>query len=466
MRASSGIVVCLAAVTAFYVFAPALSGSSSDEFQFVVFGMPFEDRLFEDGYARDFEARHPGLEVRYDRYPEVNRKYYAWHLRGVGADVMRLTANVYHRMVARGLLEPLGPFMDDPAHGLSEEDRRDFPASVWKALEIDGERYALPSDHNLWGLFWNRTMFAEAGIEPPTNDWTWDDLRAAAEALTIRRDGQVVQNGIDFSIYYWPFYVFLRQAGGTTWDAAQTTTRIASPEGLEALTFLTELVGSAPSIRTSATSNSATGPDKLFAAGRTAMFFDGSWRVPGIETVAPDLDFAVVTLPRHKERAVIGTSVLWAMSVHTEDKALAWDMIQWMTSREQGLRYWDTLRVAPPARMSILRSAEFRRTDGIVDSDGTVWVPPMPADHFDRRARWLLDGLLPNPVTGEPAPAFLEASPYQPDLDRAVMQMLSRAVSPSRTETFQELLDTAAEQVHGIIDRNRSARGLPPVSGR
>ncbi len=474
-RRSTWIAGALVAITAAYVLSPVWGAASRDEFQLVVWGMPFEDRLFEDGYARDFEVRHPGLEVRYDRYPDPIRKYYAWHLRGHGADVMRLNSDQYHRMVARGLLEPLDRFLDDPETGIPESERADYPPSVWERLEIDGSRYALPSDHNLYGLFWNRAMFAAKGVEPPDESWTWDDLRAAAAALEeVDAEGKVVVHGIDFWLFHWPFYAFLRQAGGTTWDADELTTGIDSPEGEAALDFVVQLIGRAPSVRSASGAASATGPEALFASGRTAMLLDGSWRVPSLELTAPELDFGVSVLPRGPgpdgRAAMIGTSVLWAVSVHSEDKDRAWDMIRWMTNREQSLRYWDTLRVAPPARLSVIASSEFRSTPGITDpATGDVLVPPMPGERFERRARWLLDGLVPDPgdpaggVPARPAPAFLEAAPYQPDLDRAVRRMLARAVSPSRTETSAELLAEAAAQVHAVIDRDRATRGLPPV---
>ena len=60
-----------------------------------VWGMPFEDQLFEDGYARDFEQLHPGISIKYGRYEDVTEKYYTWHLLKRGADVMRVPITDY-----------------------------------------------------------------------------------------------------------------------------------------------------------------------------------------------------------------------------------------------------------------------------------------------------------------------------------------------------------------------------------
>jgi multiple sugar transport system substrate-binding protein len=470
MRRSAGWIGAIIAVTGLVVLGPLWTGGQEARFHFTVWGMPFEDRLFEDGYARDFEARHPGLVVRYDRYADLTQKYYAWHLRGTGADVMRLTIGMYEGMVRRGLLEPLDDYMDDPDNGLSQESRADFAPSIWEALSMDGKRYALPSDHNLNGLFWNRAVFEDhnrthpdALLSPPGKDWTWADLEHAARVLTVRTsDGTVTRSGIDFLLAPRFFFAFLAQAGGQAWDPQGTTTLVNGPAGVEALDFMMRLLVHTPSVRATSSSHSATGPDKLFASGRTAMLLDGSWRAPALTLAVPTLDFAIAPLPHHKTHAVYGASVLWAVGVHAEDKALAWDMVRWMTDPEQALRYWHTLRVAPPARISVLQAPGFRSTPGITQADGTVLVPAMPRERFEDWGAWLLDGLVPDPATGK-APAFLVSGPYQRDLERAIKQALIRAASPTRSSSHQALLDDVVVQVHGIVDRDRATRGLPTL---
>jgi ABC-type glycerol-3-phosphate transport system substrate-binding protein len=192
------------------------------------------------------------------------------------------------------------------------------------------------------------------------------------------------------------------------------------------------------------------------------MLLDGSWRAPDLERSNPALDFAIAPLPRHRHRAVVSGSVLWAVSAHSRDRETAWRMIRWMTSPQAALLYWDALRVAPPARVSVLASAQFRSTSGLVGPDGTVHVPAMPESRFAGRGAWLLEGVRPDPQTGA-APAFVPVAPYQPDLEDAIAAMLKRAVDPGRSEPLEVPLRRAADQVHQIIDRDRAARRRPAV---
>ncbi len=243
MRRSYWVAAIIAAATAVSLIPRSALPGRSDELLFTVWGMPFEDHLFEDGYARDFEELHPDIRVRYRRYPDVTDKYFAWHLRGWGADVMRVRITDYHALVSKGALAPLNAFINHPELGLSEDEQRDFLPAIWDQLNVAGEFYALPSDNAQYGLYYNKAIFDQANVGYPDDSWTWDDLREATERLTVRDDaGLIVQYGIDFELSAWPFMTLFAQAGGELWDEAQTTTLIDSAAGSLALSFIVELL--------------------------------------------------------------------------------------------------------------------------------------------------------------------------------------------------------------------------------
>ena len=356
-----------------------------------------------------------------------------------------------------------------PDQALSSSEQADFMPAIWNALDIDGSRYALPSDNAQYGLYYNRALFdawnaahPDQFIPYPSADWTWNDLRNAARLLTQRdASGSITHYGIAFDLWSWPFLSFFAQAGGEIWNEDHTTTFINGPEGLRALDFIIDLIPPDAPVRSPELAESAAGPASLFAAGRVAILLDGSWRAPNLELTSPDLDFAIAPLPRDRRRAVMSGSVLWAVGAHSQHPQDAWRMIRWMTGPEQSLRYWEALRVAPPARLSIVSSPTFRETPGLTDADGTLRVPPMHEDDFNDRAAWLVHGMTPDPETGSP-PAFIPTGPYQADLENLIASALVAAVRGRLSP--QQALDDAADSLHRIIDRDRAARGLPAVS--
>lgn len=442
---------------------------------FTIWGMPFEDVLFKDRYADEYQRLRPEVRVDYRRYgPDLIVKYNAWHALGRGADVMRLRVTEYHGMIARGMLEPLGRYIrsDDPAVALAEDDWLDIPEHLRRIAEVHGEVYAIPQDNAQYGLFFNRALFARHNAERPHEPvgepgphWAWDDLRRAARLLT-RRDGagRLVQAGIDFQVWSWPFLNFFAQAGGELWSPDGLTCMINSPAGVETLEFFRALIVEDRSCEPSLGRDTGVGPEARFVTGQTAMYLDGSWRVPNFEILAPGLDFAVRPLPRGKRAAVVSGCVLWGISVNAAHKDEAWRMIRWLAAREQAAAYWDTLRVAPPARTSVLQSESFRSTRGVLKpgSADAYEVPPMPPERFPDRAAWLLHGNTPDPETGR-APAFVPVHEHQTELEAIIQRMLEEYLRNPSREPPRAALDRAVREIHGVIDRDRQAKGLPAI---
>jgi multiple sugar transport system substrate-binding protein len=486
MRSSRALAVLIVLATLAAVLPKAAMSvlpGARREIIFTVWGMPFEDRLFKDIYARDWEKLNPGLTVDQRRYTDdLLMKYNAWHSIKTGPEVMRLEITPYHGMVARGMLEPLDSYINDPQNGMSAEEMAQIPSYILDLLRVDGHIYALPEDSAQYGLFYNKADFDEynqehpdAPLSYPSENWTWEDLRDAAKKLTTYDSaGRIDRAGVDFSIWAWPFIGFLRQAGGELWDRPNgDVCTIDSAAGVRALAYFRALQREDRTYRFSAGYLSGTGPDALFATGRASMLFDGSWRVPNFELVAPDLDFAVSPLPRGPREggrpAVVCGCVMWGVSAHAKEKEEGWRFLKWLISKEQAAAYWDTLRVAPPANLAVLNSPEFRSTRGVPKLDasgkptGRYEVPPMREDKFQDRAAWLLYATRPDPKTGV-VPGFVPVHPYQRELENEITAMLTEFLQETNQDTPESALRRVVQRVHSIIDRDRAAKGLPAVS--
>lgn len=178
------------------------------------------------------------------------------------------------------------------------------------------------------------------------------------------------------------------------------------------------------------------------------MLLDSSWRSPNVDLDAPNLDYAIAPLLHYRKRAVVSGSVLWAVSAHSAHPRKAFEMIKWMTNQEESMRYWQTLRVAPPARLSVMESEAFRSTTGLVDAYGIVRIPPMPRGRYDDLARWLEYAVRPSPEDGE-VPGFVPAGLYQSDLQAKISSAL---IAATREElTPRKALDRAAKGLHPVV---------------
>ncbi len=81
---------------------------------------------------------------------------------------------------------------------------------------MDGKVVGVPALVDNLSLVYNKKLFQQAGVAEPTNDWTWDDFRAAAKKLTDASTHSYgwayVNDGSEDTV--WRFLAMLWQAGG------------------------------------------------------------------------------------------------------------------------------------------------------------------------------------------------------------------------------------------------------------
>src|SRR5262245_18745468 len=61
---------------------------------------------------------------------------------------------------------------------------KDFIPGAREAATVDGHVYGIPALIDNLAIVYNKDLFQQAGIKPPTANWTWSDFEAAAKALT------------------------------------------------------------------------------------------------------------------------------------------------------------------------------------------------------------------------------------------------------------------------------------------
>lgn len=52
------------------------------------------------------------------------------------------------------------------------------------SYEVDGVSYGVPYRQDSWVLFYNKDLFAQAGVDEPDGSWTWEDYDTAAAELS------------------------------------------------------------------------------------------------------------------------------------------------------------------------------------------------------------------------------------------------------------------------------------------
>lgn len=120
-----------------------------------------------------YEADHPGvrIDVRVHSWSDVDREVKEMVDAGDPPDMAQIGA--YADYAAEGMLYKAGDLLSIPVQA-------DFLYQLTEAGQVNGVQYGMPFAASTRVLFYNKDLFAKAGITPPT---TWDELAENAEAL-------------------------------------------------------------------------------------------------------------------------------------------------------------------------------------------------------------------------------------------------------------------------------------------
>jgi multiple sugar transport system substrate-binding protein len=320
--------------------------------------------------ARAFEREHPRIRVElidhsWDEYfPWLTAEWAA----GRSPDVMFM--NYVPVRAAQGMLADL-----EPRIAADRLDVGDFHPALLSLYRYEGHLYGLPRDNDTKVIYYNQRAFDRAGQPYPQPNWTWDDLRTLARALTVRdAEGHVQRYGFAYEAALW-WRLWVWQNGGDVVDDPLNPRRFVldSAEGIEALEYLRALTvedGSTPPPELT-TSEEIT---RLFRQERLAMAFGGHGKVP-VFAEDTDLRWDVVALPRGRQAANVAGGAGYSLSRIAADPEAAWELLSFLSGpKGQGL--FAESGLITPARRSVREDNIFLRRQPYNPSaflDGTTY---------------------------------------------------------------------------------------------
>ncbi|WP_425953389.1 ABC transporter substrate-binding protein [Xylanimonas sp. McL0601] len=309
--------------------------------------------------AADFTKAHPNVTIDVEpgasTTDELLQKMSAGFAGGDYPDISYAFGSWASQLEASGRTLDLTEQVKDPAVGWDE-----FTAAARSTAQPNGGKtIGFPALVDNISLIYNKTVFDAAGVEYPTDDWTWDDLRAAAKKLT---DPATQTYGFGYSVSgteetTWQFWPHLWQRGGAILSSDQKTAAFADQPGVEALEFLRSMAQDDKSLYLDQTDLKI---GQLFAANRIAMETSGPWVLHDLQTAGTK--YGVVQLPGidGNHQTVSGPDLWVALDHHDVNRAhWTFELLNWLTSPEQDLR-WNVAFGNLPLRESEQASPEFQ----------------------------------------------------------------------------------------------------------
>ena len=267
--------------------------SESSTVSFTVSGDAAEYAAYETLVAA-FEAAHPEIDVTLTHIPsagDYSAKLVTDFAAGTPPDVSLLNYRRVPAFAAAGQMEPLGPYLDK-SELIAREDF--YPITI-DAFTWQGDILCIPQNVSSLVVYYNRDLFAAAGVAEPADDWTWDDFVTTAVTLTRDSDGDGTIDqygaGIEPSLYRLAPFVW-QNGGRLVDDPANPTqlglTRLPSLQALEWFVALQTVHHVVPD----RTAEAAIDSETRFIQGTTAMFFDSRRGTPTFREAA-DFDWDI-----------------------------------------------------------------------------------------------------------------------------------------------------------------------------
>lgn len=211
-----------------------------------------------------------------------------------------------------------------------------YPAGRDSAI-VDDRVRAVPALIDNLAVVYNPKLFKEAGLEPPSDDWTWDEFRATAKQLTDEDRGIVGSGwpGTGDEDTTWRIWPLVWQLGGDVLSEDGETVGFDGEPGERALSYVRDLAGDG-SIYVDTTAASER-MNQLFQSNKMGMIVTGPWNLP--DFVDAKVKYGVVQLPAFAdEHTTIAGPDVWAIFDNGEKRSkAAQEFVGWLTSAEQNL---------------------------------------------------------------------------------------------------------------------------------
>jgi multiple sugar transport system substrate-binding protein len=267
-----------------------------------------------------------------------------------GPEIVAMPAERVPVYAAKGAFESLKDFYAEDSSNTSALNK-----GAVDMVTVKGAPYAVPTGFVPLALFYNKALFAKAGIA--TAPATWDEWVADAKKLTVDKngDGKPEQYGVALPDHatvangLWPS-LFYGNGGQIVEDGK--TAVIDSPQNAETIEFWRKAV---VDDKISPTGLDGIKSDQLFSSGKAAMTVGGPW----MASIATEnkIDYGIAAVPAGpsaQAASAIGVAMGTTAQATKDEQAAADEFYAYFLDKAQSVKWslgsgWPPLRTDVPA---------------------------------------------------------------------------------------------------------------------
>lgn len=237
-------------------------------------------------------------------------------------------------------------------------DESVIPDTLKENLKYDGKYYGVPMNFATLLLYYNKTMFKDAGLDPETPPATWEELEQYAQQIVEKTGNYGFDMAVKETTPMW--CIMLWGNGGDIIEDGKAV--FNSDQNVETITRWAENIRDkkfGPEVLTGGEI------DKLFESQKLGMYFCGPWATNGFENAG--IDFGVAQAPKGpQEQVTQANGVGLYLTSSSKKQEAVYDFFGWWNSKETQTK-WSVGTGFPPARTDIGDSEELAKNPYIAE---------------------------------------------------------------------------------------------------
>jgi len=243
-------------------------------------------------------------------------------------------------MIDSKAITPMQKFIDQDHFDLSQLEE-----NILSYYTFDGQLYSIPFNTSNPIMYYNKTLFKKAGLDPEKPPATYDEVTAAAKALS--KDGVT---GASFALYGWFMEQFFANQGaeyvnnGNGRTSSATESLANTEAGIQTLAWMKQMVDDKVALNLGRKTDDTK---KAFVSGQVAITLDSTASLRGIvDAVGDKFEVGTAFLPKPANAkeggVVVGGASLYMMNNRPEaEQKAAWEFIKFLAMPEQQA-FWNT----------------------------------------------------------------------------------------------------------------------------
>lgn len=293
--------------------------------------------------SNDF-TKDTNIKLEWNFDPDFTTKLTTLLAANTPPDLTIMRPGPLARLAPKGALTELTDFVKQAGY-----TREDFIPAMYDSGTVDGKLYAIPGGADYLCMFYSKSLYKEAGLDPEKPPTSTSELIEHSKQI-LKKDaaGEIERVGFIPDAGRFVEWAFIH--GGQFYDAASGKITANHPGNVAALEWLASYVKELDINKLAAfTKRPGTyEAGNPFSTKQSAFVFDGFWTYEALDQHSPDIDYAVAYYPTvsgkpedRKNYAISG----WSYAIPTGSKHVeeAWQFIRYAFMDKSAVMGYKTL---------------------------------------------------------------------------------------------------------------------------